>query len=198
MEGLGIYLIIGAYLLGSVSSAIIICRLAGLGDPRDAGSGNPGATNVLRLGGKFAAICTLIGDSLKGVVPVALAIELQQSSTIIGLVAIAAFLGHLFPIFFRFKGGKGVATFFGVLVVLNWQLGSYAIFCWLICAWGFRISSLSALITAITIPFYSWYFFPEQFIYLSVICLLLIIRHHQNIKNMASGHESTIGKRHNI
>ncbi len=193
MDALGISLIIGSYLLGSISSAILICRLFGFGDPRAAGSGNPGATNVLRIGGKKAALLTLFGDSLKGVVPVAVALSLEQSTTIVGLTAVAAFMGHLFPIFFRFKGGKGVATFFGVLFMLNWQLGLYATSCWLICAWAFRISSLSALITALTVPFYAWYFFTEQFIFLLIICLFLVVRHHQNIRNMVAGSESKLG-----
>lgn len=193
MDALGISLIIGSYLLGSISSAILICRLFGFGDPRAAGSGNPGATNVLRIGGKKAAFLTLVGDSLKGVVPVAVALSLEQSTTVVGLTAVAAFMGHLFPIFFRFKGGKGVATFFGVLFMLNWQLGLYAASCWIICAWAFRISSLSALITALTVPFYAWYFFTGQFIFLLIICLFLVVRHHQNIRNMVAGSESKLG-----
>jgi glycerol-3-phosphate acyltransferase PlsY len=193
----GLLLIVIAYLFGSISSAIIVCRVAGLGDPRDAGSGNPGATNVLRLGGKKAALFTLIGDMLKGTIPVAVALYLQQPHWVVGSTAVAAFLGHLFPIFFRFKGGKGVATFFGVLLVLNWQLGIFAVLCWLICAWSFRISSLSALITAITIPVYSWHFFPQEFYYLLIICALMMIRHHQNIRNIMIGEESRIGAKAN-
>lgn len=192
----GLSLILMAYLFGSISSAILVCHVAGLGDPRDAGSGNPGATNVLRLGGKRAALFTLIGDMLKGTIPVAVAVSMQQPVWIVGSVAIAAFLGHLFPIFFRFQGGKGVATFFGVLLVLNWQLGLFAVFCWLICAWSFRISSLSALITAITIPVYSWHFFPQQFYFLLIICILMIVRHHQNIRNLMIGEENRIGVKH--
>ncbi len=190
MEGIGIYLIIGAYLVGSISSAILVCRLFGLGDPRDSGSGNPGATNVLRIGGKRAAFITLFGDSLKGVVPVLIALLLRQPEWVVGSVALAAFVGHLFPIFFQFKGGKGVATFFGVIYILNWQLAIYASLCWLICSWAFRMSSLSALITALTVPFYAWYFFQPQAPYLAIMCLLLILRHHQNIRNLISGEEA--------
>ncbi len=192
----GLSLIVMAYLFGSISSAIIVCQLAGLGDPRDAGSGNPGATNVLRLGGKKAALLTLLGDMLKGTVPVTVALGMEQPVWVVGSVAVAAFLGHLFPIFFRFKGGKGVATFFGVLLVLNWQLGLFAVLCWLICAWAFRISSLSALITAITIPVYSWHFFPQQFYFLLIICILMMVRHHQNIRNLMIGEETRIGVNH--
>jgi glycerol-3-phosphate acyltransferase PlsY len=189
----GLLLIVLAYLAGSISSAIVVCRLTGLGDPRNSGSGNPGATNVLRIGGKRAALFTLLGDMLKGVIPVALAQLTHQPHWVVGWVAAAAFLGHLFPIFFNFKGGKGVATFFGVLLVLNCQLGLFASLCWLICAWSFRISSLSALITAITVPVYAWKFFPQDFYFLLLICSLMMIRHHQNIRNMMIGEEARIG-----
>ncbi|WP_144392059.1 glycerol-3-phosphate 1-O-acyltransferase PlsY [Pleionea sediminis] len=193
MDALAFSLIIAAYLLGSVSSAILICQLFGFGDPRDSGSGNPGATNVLRIGGKKAAFLTLLGDSLKGAAPVAATVILEQPIYVVGLVGLAAFIGHLFPVFFRFQGGKGVATFFGVIMVMNWQLGMYSALCWFICAWAFRISSLSALITALTVPFYAWYFFPKQFIFLLLMCVLLVFRHHQNIRNMVSGSESKLG-----
>ncbi len=194
MSSTEIIMIIAAYLLGSISSAILVCRVFQLGDPRDSGSGNPGATNVLRIGGKKAAILTLLGDSLKGAIPVAVSLALNHPANIVGGVAVAAFLGHLFPVFFHFKGGKGVATFFGVLFVYNWQLGVYAGLCWLICAWAFRISSLSALITALTVPVYAWHFFPIQFLPLAIICGLLVVRHHKNIRQLWSGKEARLGQ----
>jgi len=189
---LSLTLVLASYGLGSISSAILICRLAGYGDPRSAGSGNPGATNVMRIGGKKLAFLTLLGDSLKGVIPVSVALSLNQPQSIINAVAVAAFLGHLFPIFFHFKGGKGVATFFGVIFVLNWQLATFAAICWLTGIWAFKISSLSALITAITVPVYSWHFFPELFFPLLIICILMVIRHHQNIRNLVSGAEPSV------
>ncbi|NVJ49348.1 MAG: glycerol-3-phosphate 1-O-acyltransferase PlsY [Gammaproteobacteria bacterium] len=187
----GILLALASYGLGSVSSAILLCRLAGYGDPRLAGSKNPGATNVMRIGGKKLAILTLLGDSLKGAVPVAAAVALNLSQAEVNLVAVSAFLGHLFPVFFRFKGGKGVATFFGVIIVLNWQLALFAATCWLTSTWAFKISSLSALITAFTIPVYTWHFFPDLFIPLLIVCVLMVIRHHQNIRNLMTGVESS-------
>ena len=190
----GLALIGFGYLLGSVSSAVLVSRLFGIDDPRAAGSKNPGATNVLRIGGKRAALLTLLGDSLKGIIPLAMAYQLQQPQWVIGAVALAAFFGHLFPIFFRFKGGKGVATFFGVLFLLEWQLGIYASLSWLLCLWAFKISSLSALITAITIPFFAWYYFPQQFVVLLIICLFLVIRHHQNIRNLIGGEEHSVSR----
>ena len=195
MDSLGLLFILFAYLLGSVSSAILVCQLFGYGDPRESGSGNPGTTNVLRIGGKKAALLTLLGDMLKGFIPVALALWMQQPQLIVGVTGLAAFIGHLFPVFFRFKGGKGVATFLGVILIYNIFLGFYAVICWLICAWAFRISSLSALITAITLPFFAWFFYPQQFVILLVMSALLIIRHHENIKKLLQGKESNIGQK---
>jgi len=137
--------IVGAYLMGSIASAVVVARLMGLPDPRTQGSGNPGATNVLRLGGKKAAALTLLGDVLKGVIPVLAARLAGLPETGVALVALAAFLGHLYPVFFGFKGGKGVATAFGVLVAGAPLLGLAILVTWLAVAFASRISSLSAL-----------------------------------------------------
>ncbi|MCO7225616.1 glycerol-3-phosphate 1-O-acyltransferase PlsY [Pleionea sp. CnH1-48] len=195
METSFIAIIFLSYLLGSISSAILVCRLSGYGDPRDTGSGNPGATNVLRIGGKKAALLTLLGDMLKGVIPVAALLAMNYPVTTAAAAGLAAFIGHLFPVYFHFKGGKGVATFFGVLLALNFKLGLLATGIWLICAFTFKISSLSALITAFVIPMFSWFFFPQQFPYLVTMCALLIIRHHSNIRKLLSGDESSIGNK---
>ncbi len=150
--------VIIAYLIGSISTAIVTCKLMGLPDPRKQGSGNPGATNVLRFGGKKAAIITLIGDMVKGVLPVLLAKWYGLDTMGLGLVAFAVFFGHLFPIFFRFQGGKGVATAFGCLIALSWPLGVSLGITWLIIAMVFRYSSLAAILAALLAPVYAWFF----------------------------------------
>ena len=154
-----IYLLIpAAYLVGSVSSAIIVCRMLGLPDPRSEGSGNPGATNVLRLGGKKAAAITLVGDVLKGVIPVLVARGLGAADSIIAATAMAAFLGHLYPVFFQFKGGKGVATMLGTLAPMCWPAGIATPLTWLAVAKILKISSLSALVATALAPVYVWWF----------------------------------------
>jgi glycerol-3-phosphate acyltransferase PlsY len=145
-----------AYLTGSVSSAIIVCKMMGLADPRENGSGNPGATNVMRIGGKKAAAITLAGDALKGLLPVLLAKALAVDSLILSLVVFAAFLGHLYPIFFGFKGGKGVATSFGVTLGVTWWLGLAVSGTWLLVYKVGKISSLAALVAATLTPLYVW------------------------------------------
>jgi glycerol-3-phosphate acyltransferase PlsY len=185
-----------SYLIGSLSSAIIICKLLNLPDPRTQGSGNPGATNVLRIGGKKAAIATLIGDVVKGFIPVLIAQWFDLSTFGLSLVAFAAFLGHLFPIFFQFKGGKGVATAFGCILALAWPVGIALAVTWLIIAIIFRYSSLAALITAALAPIYTW-FFTHQFDYAGavlIMSIILIYRHRTNIQNLRSGKEKKIGK----
>ncbi|HLB58391.1 MAG TPA: glycerol-3-phosphate 1-O-acyltransferase PlsY [Gammaproteobacteria bacterium] len=185
-----------AYLIGSLSSAIILCKLLGLPDPRTQGSGNPGATNVLRFGGKKVAVLTLLGDVFKGVIPVLIAREYGLDTLGVALVALAAFLGHLYPIFFRFQGGKGVATAFGCLVALSLPLGLALLLTWLIIAIVFRYSSLAALITALAAPVYAWYFTNEMNTWVAcAISLLLIYRHHRNIYNLLTGKEDKIGKK---
>lgn len=192
---LQIILIIFAYLFGSVASAIVVCKVMQLDDPRTQGSGNPGATNVLRIHGKKAAILTLAGDVLKGFIPVSLANMLQAPDFIIALTGIAAFAGHLFPIFFNFRGGKGVATFIGVLTAFNWLLGLSYIVTWLLMAFIFRYSSLSALIAAIMSPVYTALFLPVPVLIIvnSIMAILLIWRHRTNIQKLIAGKEEKIG-----
>ncbi len=190
-------LIVLAYLLGSVSAAIITCKLMGLPDPRTEGSKNPGATNVLRIGNKKAAAVTLFGDFLKGLVPVLIGRLFDVEPLVLALIAMAAFLGHLYPVFFGFRGGKGVATALGVILGLSWQVALAALLTWLIIAKVFKISSLSALIAAVLTPFYCWLLTPqlEYMAMLSVMSLLLIWRHRSNIRNLVSGEEGKIGKK---
>lgn len=195
MQILDISLIIAGYLLGSLSSAIIVCKLMGLPDPRTLGSNNPGATNVLRFGGKKAAAIALLGDMIKGVIPVVVAQLLNANDLTIGLVGFAAFIGHLYPIFFGFKGGKGVATAFGVYLALYWQMGLAVIFCWLIVAKVFKISSLAALIASAFAPVIIWYLTKNMdwVVITIVITIMLTWRHRSNIQNLISGTEDGIG-----
>ncbi|MFO8154620.1 MAG: glycerol-3-phosphate 1-O-acyltransferase PlsY [Pseudomonadota bacterium] len=186
------------YLLGSLSAAIITCRLMGLPDPRSDGSGNPGATNVLRLGGKKAAAATLLGDLLKGLIPVAAAQAVGAPELAVAATALAAFLGHLYPIFFRFQGGKGVATAFGAIIALMPLLAGAVLATWLLVAAISRLSSLAALLAAVLAPIYSWLLgaTPGTTALLSVLALLLVWRHRSNIRNIAAGTESRIGRKH--
>jgi len=183
-----------AYLLGSLSAAIIVCKLMGLPDPRLQGSKNPGATNVLRIAGKKAAAITLLGDAAKGFIPVligqALSLELAQ----LGIVGLAAFLGHLYPVFFSFRGGKGVATAFGVFVGISWIAGLALLATWIIMAKVTKISSASALTAALLAPVYLWVFEKNlSLVGISIlISALLIYRHRNNIKNLISGTEGKI------
>ena len=190
-------LIVLAYLLGSVSTAIIVCKLMGLPDPRSEGSGNPGATNVLRVGGKRAAAITLFGDMLKGLLPVLIAMAFTTDHLILGLVGLAAFLGHLFPVFFGFKGGKGVATMLGVLFGYSWWLGLATAATWLIAAKVFRISSLSALIATALAPLYVWLLMEADVLILitAIMTVILFWRHKSNIQKLLSGAEGKIGKK---
>lgn len=190
---------VAAYLIGSISFAVVVSKVFGLSDPRTYGSKNPGATNVLRSGNKKAAIVTLLGDGAKGWLAVWLALRFGPQYDIgdagIGLVAVAVFLGHLWPVFFRFVGGKGVATFFGVLLGLNLWLGVAALVSWLVIAYAFRYSSLAALIASIFAPFYYGLLFgaDEKLLAVLVMSILLIFRHSANIANLMAGKESRIG-----
>ncbi len=180
-----------AYLIGSVSSAIIVCHLMGLDDPRKNGSGNPGATNVMRIGGKKAAAITLFGDALKGLLPVLLAKAMGADSMLLASVVFAAFLGHLYPIFFAFKGGKGVATTFGVTLGVDILLGLAVSGSWFIVYKISKISSLSALVAAVLTPTYVWFISGDKnlvvvFILISVI---LLWRHKSNIQRLIAGEE---------
>jgi glycerol-3-phosphate acyltransferase PlsY len=191
---------IAAYLIGSLSFAVVVSRLFGLADPRTYGSKNPGATNVLRSGNKAAAAVTLFGDGFKGWLAVWLAQKFGTQFGIeeggIALVAIAVFLGHLWPVYFKFVGGKGVATFFGVLLGLNAWLGGAALVTWLVVAYAFRYSSLAALVAAIFAPFYYALLFGADDVRLAAVVamsVLLIYRHGKNIGNLLAGKEGRIG-----
>jgi acyl phosphate:glycerol-3-phosphate acyltransferase len=193
--------IVGAYLIGSISFAVIVSKAMRLDDPRTYGSGNPGATNVLRSGNKTAAILTLIGDALKGWFAVWLVVMFGDhfglGDEAIALCAIAVFLGHLFPIFFKFKGGKGVATAAGVLFALSWILGLATLATWLIIAFFFRYSSLAALSAAVFAPLFEFLLFGPGPISVAVVVMsiLLIWRHAPNIAKLMAGKESRIGQK---
>ena len=192
---------LGGYLVGSLSFAVIISRLMGLSDPRSYGSGNPGATNVLRSGNKAAAILTLLFDALKGYVPVLLVTLLGApwglGEGTAALVGLAAFLGHLWPVFFKFQGGKGVATAAGVILALNPWLGAATLLTWILIAFFFRYSSLAAIVSAVFAPFYQlliWGAGPTAGA-VSVMGLLLIWRHSANIQKLLKGTESKLGQK---
>ena len=188
-----------AYLIGSLSFAIIVSKLMGLGDPRSYGSKNPGATNVLRSGNKVAAVLTLLLDALKGFVPVALvqyySFELGFEDTTIAFVGVAAFVGHLWPVFFRFQGGKGVAIALGVLLGYEPLLGLAILVAWVTMAALFRYSSLASIVVALFAPFVTLMFFdrPPVALGVTVMSLLLIWRHSRNIANLLKGKEPKLG-----
>ena len=198
-----------AYLLGSISLAVLISRTMGLADPRSDGSGNPGATNVLRSGSKTAALATLVGDAAKGWVAVVVAqrvgpewglewgLESGLDATSVALVGLFAFLGHLFPVFLKFRGGKGVATAAGVLLGLNLWLGLGTLATWLLIAAFFRLSSLAAIISAVFAPLWAWLLFGRQPVVLivAVIGALLIARHRTNLAKLWAGTEGRIGEK---
>lgn len=197
---------LAGYLIGSLSFAVIVSRLMGLSDPRTFGSKNPGATNVLRSGSKAAAIITLLLDAAKGWLPVVLvqwygkAYGLQEGT--MAMVGLAAFIGHLYPVLFKFKGGKGVATACGVLVGIHPILGLAGGAIWLIMAWAFRYSSLASLTAAVLAPVVyvfgdgaAWYMNKGVLLSVSVMSLLLIYRHAENISRLIKGNESKLGKK---
>lgn len=197
---------LAAYLLGSLSFAVIVSRVMGLNDPRTYGSKNPGATNVLRSGSKKAAVVTLLLDGAKGWLPVALVDWFGRpwglESGTMALVGLAAFLGHLYPVFFRFEGGKGVATAAGVLLGLHWALGLATLVTWILIAFFFRYSSLAALVAAVFAPLYyifgdglAWYLDGAVLFAISLMSLLLIYRHAENIGRLARGTESKLGRK---
>ena len=191
-----VLLILAAYLLGSVSSAVIVCRVMGLPDPRTEGSNNPGATNVLRIGGKRAALLTLVGDMLKGFLPVLLAQLLGASAALLAGVGLAAFLGHLYPVFFGFKGGKGVATALGVQFGLGWQIGGAVALIWLAMAKLADISSLAALVAMGLAPLVIWLLLgsAELVAMQLVVSGILFWRHRSNIRALLDGSEGKISK----
>ena len=185
-----------AYFIGSISSAIIICRLMGLPDPREQGSGNPGATNVMRIGGKKAAAITLLGDLLKGLIPVYSANLLGVSVELLAIIGLAAFLGHLYPVFFKFKGGKGVATSIGVLLGFSWLLGFAFIGTWLLIYKVGKISSLSALCASALSPVYAWFIVGDvNVVGASVVMMVILLwRHKGNIQRLLNGEEGLKAK----
>lgn len=190
-------LIIAAYCMGSISTAIIVSKMLGLADPRDVGSGNPGATNVLRFAGRKAAAATLLGDALKGVIPVLASAALGYTAPALTVIGLTAFLGHLFPIFYGFRGGKGVATFIGVSLALNPMVGLTFIGLWLAVAALLRYSSLAALIATAATPASAWGFgepAPAVAVF-AVMALCIFWRHQGNIKNLLSGEERKIGQK---
>lgn len=193
--------IAGAYLLGSVSFAVVVSRLFGLADPRSYGSGNPGATNVLRSGSKAAAALTLLGDAAKGAVAVwlvrAFGSPFGVGELVVALAALAAFAGHLYPVFFGFRGGKGVATFLGALLALHAGAGVLACATWLAVAAVFRYSSLSSLCAAAVAPFALLWLTGAVDVaaVIAVMSVLLVVRHRQNIANLLSGRERRIGEK---
>ena len=195
---LSIAFVVLSYLLGSISFAVIVSKLFGLSDPRTYGSKNPGATNVLRSGNKAAAVLTLIGDAFKGWLAVWLAIRFDLPDYVIALVALAVFIGHLWPIFFKFAGGKGVATAAGVLLGINWWLGAGTLITWIVVAFCFRYSSLAALISALFAPFYAGLILGVADPVFGAVCVmsvLLIYRHRANIGNLIAGKESRLGSK---
>ena len=188
-----IFATILAYLLGSISSAIIICKLWRLPDPRVAGSNNPGTTNVLRIGGKLPAILTLVGDALKGVIAVLIAKQINILPIGLAIVMVAVFLGHLYPVFFRFQGGKGVATAVGVLLAFSWPLGLLVIGVWGAMVFVSKISSLGAIAAAIVAAYCGWWVFDLVYsCAITCIVVLLLFRHKQNIVRLYKGEEPKI------
>ena len=189
---------LGSYLIGSISSAVIVSKLFRLDDPRTVGSSNPGATNVLRSGNKVAAAITLLGDLAKGLIPVLLAQHYGQSIAVISLVAIAAFIGHLYPIFFGFKGGKGVATAIGVFTALSWKLVTVFVLVWILVAAISRYSSLAALLASGITGIASFAIFNQEHELQLIGAIFMIVaflfkRHRENIDRLKSGTETKIG-----
>jgi len=187
-----------SYLIGSISSAVLVSRIFSLSDPRTSGSGNPGATNVLRSGNKFAALLTLLGDLAKGLVPVLVALNYQLPNSIVSLVAIAAFMGHLYPIFLKFKGGKGVATAIGVFLALSWKLAMIFAGVWIITAFFSRYSSLAALLASAVAALSSFAIFDQSDQLQLIGAIILIVaflfkRHRDNIDRLRAGTEPKIG-----
>lgn len=195
MTPLALSMIIFAYLLGSISSAVLICRLLGLPDPRTQGSQNPGATNVLRIGGRKAALAVLLCDMLKGTIPVWSGYFLQIDAVILGVIAIAACLGHMYPLFFHFRGGKGVATALGALAPIGLDLTGLVIATWLLIVAIFRYSSLAAIISVLLAPLYTWWIKPQYTLPVAMLCCLIILRHHQNIRRLLEGTEPKVGEK---
>lgn len=185
-------MIILAYLLGSISSAVLICRVCHLPDPRTQGSKNPGATNVLRVGGKWAAIAVLLCDVLKGMLPVWASYFLNIQPLMLGFIGLAACLGHIYPLFFHFKGGKGVATALGTMAPIGLDLTGMVMATWVVTFFFSRYSSLAAVVTSLLAPFYTWMVKPQYTIPVAMLSCLIIFRHYQNIKRLIDGSEPKV------
>ena len=192
-----VLMIIAAYLAGSISSAILVCKIRGLPDPRTSGSGNPGATNVLRIGGVSSAVLVLFFDMLKGAAPSYLGYKMGLDAASLGFIAVSACLGHILPIFFGFKGGKGVATALGVFLAINPFIALSLALTWLSIAIIFRFSSLAAIISSVSAPLWAWWFdSSDVYILLAfALAIILVWRHSENIKRLIAGTESKIGKK---
>ncbi|MFC6669697.1 glycerol-3-phosphate 1-O-acyltransferase PlsY [Marinobacterium aestuariivivens] len=178
-----------AYMLGSIPTAVLVCHSMGLADPRQQGSGNPGTTNVLRLGNPVAALLTLLGDVAKGVLAIGLATWSGLTAQDTGFCGLAVILGHLYPLFGRMRGGKGVATTFGVLLTLSPALGLIALLTWVLIALLGKTASLASVGTALVTPLATWLLMPAQLGTMILICLLLILRHRDNIRRILDGNE---------
>ena len=191
-----LYLLIGSYLLGSISSAIIICKFCNLPDPRTKGSGNPGATNILRIGGKKLAAFVLIFDGLKGAMPVMLAHYFGLNLFELTIILLSAFLGHVFPIYYGFKGGKGVATYLGGLIGLNFFVGLTFSIIWLIVAKVMKVSSIAALTATLLSPIYFYFITTHDVratMVIFLINLFIYFTHRENIRRIMNGEEGVIG-----
>lgn len=195
LTAIALLALLGAYLIGSLSSAVILCKVSGLPDPRTQGSGNPGATNVLRMGSKKLAALVLLIDVLKGVIPVLIGRILGFDIDILALIAFFAFLGHLYPVFFQFRGGKGVATALGAFLALSPALAGAALLTWIVVFAISRISSLSAIAAAAMTPVYSLWLIDTVFARTVIlfIALLLLWRHRSNIQRLLAGEEKKSG-----
>lgn len=188
-------MIFAAYILGSISSAIVVCYLFGKGDPRNQGSGNPGATNVLRIAGPFAAVLVLVFDILKGTVSVYASFLLGVDAISIGAIAIAACLGHMYPVFFKFRGGKGVATALGCFISMGFNLAGLLLGSWILVVIVTGYSSLAAIITVMLAPIYTLFFKPEYLYAVIMLSILIIWQHRDNIRRLLRGEESKIWKK---
>ena len=195
MTPLALIMIIIAYLLGSISSAVLICRLKGLPDPREYGSHNPGATNVYRLGGKGAAGLVLLCDILKGMLPVWGGYFLEINPLLLGIIAISACLGHMYPLFFHFKGGKGVATALGALAPIGLDLTGMLFGSWVITILVTGYSSLASMLTALLAPLFTWFVKPQYTLPVAMLSCLIVLKHHENIRRFFAGEEKKIWQR---
>lgn len=190
-----VLMIIAAYLAGSISSAILVCKLRGLPDPRLQGSGNPGATNVLRIGGASSAILVLIFDMLKGALPSYLSYKMGLDAASLGFIAVSACLGHIFPIFFGFKGGKGVATAFGAMAPIGGDLAICILATWAILVAVTRYSSVAAMASASLAPVYTWWLDERFVLPVAMLSTLILIRHKDNIGRLRVGEEAKVSRK---